>query len=137
MYFLMRPSAPYVPAAPKLPEVVELRNYTPLELLEFDGKDGKKIYFAVNRKVLDVTKGRSFYGPGGMYGNFAGRDASRGLAKNSFDEDMLSDPAGKIDTLEDLEEDEKQSLKEWAQFMENKYTVVGYLIENDEKEKQN
>ena len=32
-----------------------------------------------------MTAGRSFYGPDGMYGNFAGRDASRGMAKQSFD----------------------------------------------------
>ena len=64
------------------------------------------------RTVFDVSMGRNFYGPGvsalksrrgclshafkdcsmlisltdGMYGNFAGRDASRGMAKQSFDD---------------------------------------------------
>ncbi|KAJ1550673.1 hypothetical protein HK096_005638 [Nowakowskiella sp. JEL0078] len=138
MLFMLR-STPYSPPSPEHPEVVELKNYTPKQLLEFDGKDDKKILFAVNGKVMDVTRGRSFYGPdleGGMYGNFAGRDASRGLAKNSFDESMLSDPEGPIDKLEDLDEEEWQSLRDWAAFMENKYDVVGFFVENDQAEEK-
>lgn len=50
---------------------------------------------------------------GGPYANFAGRDASRGLAKNSFDLDMLTDPNEAIDKLEDLNADEWESLREW------------------------
>lgn len=51
---------------------------------------------------------------GSPYANFAGHDASRGLAKNSFDEDMMVDPHGPIDKLEDLEADDWQSLREWV-----------------------
>ena len=50
---------------------------------------------------------------GGPYANFAGHDASRGLAKNSFDADMLTDPNEPIDKLEDLAADEWESLREW------------------------
>lgn len=50
---------------------------------------------------------------GGPYANFAGHDASRGLAKNSFDADMLTDPHEPIDKLEDLAADEWESLREW------------------------
>lgn len=50
---------------------------------------------------------------GGPYANFGGHDASRGLAKNSFDEDMLTDPKEPIDKLEDLASDEWESLREW------------------------
>lgn len=57
---------------------------------------------------------------GGMYGNFAGRDASRGLAKNSFDAEMLTDINEPIDELKDLDKDERGSLMEWAAFFENK-----------------
>lgn len=78
--------------------------YTPKTLEPFSGKDDGRILLAINSIVFDVTAGRSFYGPSefvlqavwvehgiddmvqdGMYGNFAGRDASRGMAKQSFD----------------------------------------------------
>ncbi|KAJ3037790.1 hypothetical protein HDV00_001291 [Rhizophlyctis rosea] len=115
---------------PQHPEVIELREFTPKELSHFDGKDDKPIYMGVNGRVYDVTRGRGFYGPGGMYGNFAGRDASRGLAKNSFDEDMMVDIDGPIDKLEDLDQEEWQSLRDWAGFFEGKYDFIGTLVEN-------
>ncbi|KAI7906177.1 cytochrome b5 [Cokeromyces recurvatus] len=116
----------------KHPEVILFKNYTPLELLPFDGngKDGR-ILIAVNGSIYDVTRGRNFYGPGGPYANFAGHDASRGLAKNSFDEEMLVDPHGPIDKLEDLASDEWDSLREWEQHFATKYLFVGKLIENN------
>ena len=89
------------------PPTVLFRIYTPKTLVKYDGTDGGRILLAINGTVFDVTAGRSFYGPGGvfllsgpyefelsagrvfvldgMYGNFAGRDASRGMAKQSFD----------------------------------------------------
>lgn len=67
---------------------------------------------------------------GGPYGNFAGRDASRGLAKNSFDMEMLTDDDKPIDKLEDLNKDEWDSLREWEQHFANKYLLVGTLVEN-------
>ena len=64
---------------------------------------------------------------GGPYGNFAGRDASRGLAKGSFDLSMLTDPHGKIDSLEDLGRDEWDELRQWAGHFHSKYDHVGYV----------
>ncbi len=55
-----------------------------------------------------------------MYGNFAGRDASRGLAKNSFDAEMLTPIDKPMDELKDLDKDERGALMEWAIFFENK-----------------
>ena len=72
------------------------------------------VYLAVRGKVFDVTSGRNFYGPGGPYENFAGRDASRGLACGSFDEDMLTkDLSGPLDDLSGLGQDEMQALQDW------------------------
>lgn len=104
--------------------------------------EGGKILFAIRRKVYDVTAGKSFYGPGactspshpaapcppclglftyprtvslsgGPYATFAGRDASRGLAKQSFEADMLSPLDQPIDNLSDLTESEWKNLRDW------------------------
>ncbi|CAO3686046.1 unnamed protein product [Rhizopus stolonifer] len=77
-----------------------------------------------------MTAGQSFYGPGGPYANFAGHDASRGLAKNSFDKEMMVDPYESIDKLEDLASDEWESLREWENLFTRKYLLVGKLVEN-------
>jgi membrane-associated progesterone receptor component len=60
--------------------------YNPVELSEYDGVKNKRILMGIRGRVYDVTAGSNFYGPGGPYGNFAGRDASRGLSKGSFDQ---------------------------------------------------
>ena len=87
------------------------------------------VYLAVRGQVFDVTPGRNFYGPGGPYENFAGRDASRGLACGSFDEDMLTkDPNGPLDDLKDLGDDEMHALKDWEDRFSEKYLVVGKLV---------
>lgn len=51
------------PAAPQLPKL--RRDFTIQELKPFDGTqpDGR-VLMAVNGTVYDVTKGKSFYGPG-------------------------------------------------------------------------
>jgi membrane-associated progesterone receptor component len=122
-----------VAPTPKHPEIIVFKNYTPVELRPFDGKqdNGKgRILMAVSGNVYDVTRGGSFYGPNGPYGNFAGRDASRGLAKGSFDEDMLTDTDKPIDKLEDLTRDEWESLREWESHFSGKYLLVGKLVDN-------
>ena len=87
------------------------------------------VYLAVRGQVYDVTSGRNFYGPGGPYENFAGRDASRGLACGSFDEDMLTkDLEGPLDTLDGLGNDEMEALRGWEERFSDKYLVVGKLV---------
>ncbi|KAK6204963.1 cytochrome b5 [Scheffersomyces amazonensis] len=105
--------------------------FTPITLEKYNGKDHPKIFMAVKGKVFDVSQGASFYGPGGPYANFAGRDASRGLAKNSFELDCLTPIDQKIDTLQDLLAVEKESLDSWEEHFDTKYPVVGTLHEND------
>lgn len=101
--------------------------FTPRTLLKFNGvpsepfnPDGK-VYLAVKGKVHDVTPGRNFYGPGGPYENFAGRDATRGLACQSFDEDMLTkDLDGPLDDCADLGESELENLQGWVERFDEK-----------------
>ncbi|VVC45744.1 Cytochrome b5-like heme/steroid binding domain [Cinara cedri] len=103
------------------------RDFTFQELREFDGTKGDgRILVAINGKVFDVTKGKHFYGPGGVYSTFGGHDASRGLATFSV--------SGKdeYDDLSDLNSLELESMLEWeTQFME-KYDYVGRLLKPGE-----
>lgn len=88
-------------------------------------------------KVFDVSRGRNFYGPGGPYSNFAGRDASRGLACGSFDEDMLTkDLDGPLDTLSDLGKDEMEALQGWEERFNEKYDIVGRFVSIEEYNKE-
>ncbi|KAF9312901.1 hypothetical protein BG003_005820 [Podila horticola] len=129
-YFAPSAAPPPPTPRPKLPTLV-FREYTPKELSEFDGRTpDTRILMAVNGKVFDVTRGKQFYGPDGPYGNFAGRDASRGLAMNSFDKSILAPLDGPIDKLEDLKEDERSALEDWEVLFDGKYQLVGKLIEN-------
>lgn len=94
------------------------------QLKQYDGSDpSKPIYVAVKGRVFDVTTGKSFYGPGGSYCMFAGKDASQALAKMSKnDEDVCG-------SLENLSEKEMQTLNDWEKKFEAKYPVVATLAD--------
>lgn len=131
------------PTLPRGPPPTVFRTYTPRSLLPYNGTSapGAPVYFAVRGRVFDVSRGRNFYGPGGPYANFAGRDASRGLACGSFDEDMLTeDLDGPLDTLADLGPDEMEALRGWEERFLEKYDVVGRLVSvgeyNERKQQQ-
>lgn len=63
--------------------------------------------------------GRIFYGPGGPYHLFAGKDASRALAKMSFEEkDLTGDISG-------LGVFELEALQDWEYKFMSKYVKVG------------
>ncbi|KAF0319410.1 hypothetical protein GQ607_013378 [Colletotrichum asianum] len=127
IYSMLAPTPP--PILPKEPPATVFRVFNPRTLLPFNGEEGKPIYFAVRGRVFDVTPGRNFYGPGGPYANFAGRDASRGLACGSFDEDMLTENLdGPLDTLEGLGPDEVEVLQGWEEQFDSKYLVIGRLV---------
>ncbi|OAA65802.1 membrane-associated progesterone receptor component 1 [Niveomyces insectorum RCEF 264] len=131
---LLRSSAPAV--LPKDPPATVFRTFTPRTLLPYNGQDGKPVYLAVRGRVFDVTAGRNFYGPGGPYENFAGRDASRGLASHSFDEDMLTkDLDGPLDPLADLDGEQREALQGWEERFDSKYLVVGRLVAAADYEK--
>lgn len=125
-YYRLRPSPP--PTLPQAPAPVVFKTFSPKELLKYNGEGGQPVYLAVNRKVYDVTPGRNFYGPGGPYENFAGRDATRGLACQSFDEDMLTkDLEGPLDDCNDLTSEQIENLHGWIERFDEKYLVVGKL----------
>ncbi|KAF2761425.1 cytochrome b5 [Pseudovirgaria hyperparasitica] len=127
VYLRLRPQAPQT--LPKAPAPTVFRTFTPPTLLPYNGLNGKPIYFAVRGRVFDVSTGASFYGPGGPYANFAGRDASRGLACGSFDEDMLTkDLTGPLDDLKGLGAEEMEALRGWEERFEEKYLVVGKIV---------
>ncbi|XP_074280443.1 putative steroid-binding protein 3 [Silene latifolia] len=89
------------------------------QLKQYDGSDpSKPIYVAIKGRVFDVTTGRSFYGPGGAYAMFAGKDASRALAKMSKEEDDV------VSSLDGLTDKELGVLADWEKKFEAKYPVV-------------
>jgi len=123
----LRPTKPVSLPPPPPPTVFQV--FPPHTLLPNNGENGAPVYLAVRGRVFDVSSGRNFYGPGGPYENFAGRDASRGLACGSFDEDMLTkDLDGPLDTLSDLGQEEMEALRGWEERFEEKYLVVGKLV---------
>ncbi|KAN0064387.1 Dihydrodipicolinate synthase [Thecaphora frezii] len=133
------PSDRYTFLASHHPDTVEWRRYTPRTLALYDGTNPSpspsapaRILLAINRKVFDVTSGRNFYGPGGPYGNFAGRDASRGMAKQSFDLDIITPLDKPIDLLDDLTQSEIKNMNEWEAMFTGKYGIVGELVNEDE-----
>ncbi|SNX82819.1 related to Membrane steroid binding protein [Melanopsichium pennsylvanicum] len=137
---LVAPSDRYTYLPPKHPDTIEWTKYTPRTLAVYDGtgtgnqagdQEGSRILLSIDRKVFDVTKGKNFYGPGGPYGNFAGRDASRGMAKQSFDLDMLTPLDRPIDKLEDLTPSEVKNMKEWEAHFTGKYGIVGELVDEE------
>lgn len=127
VYLRLRPKT--VPTIPQAPPPTVFRTFTPPTLLPYNGTNNQPIYFAVRGRVFDVSSGRNFYGPGGPYQNFAGRDASRGLASGSFDSSMLTeDLQGPLDDLKDLDAEQQEALRGWEERFLEKYLVVGKLV---------
>ena len=127
IYWRVRPTPPA--QIPKAPPAVVFKTFTPPTLKPYNGENGMPVYLAVRGKVFDVTPRSNFYGPGGPYANFAGRDASRGLACHSFDEEMLTkDLEGPLDDLKDLGPTEMETLQGWDEQFSSKYWVVGKLV---------
>uniref|UniRef100_A0A0C9S953 TSA: Wollemia nobilis Ref_Wollemi_Transcript_1997_664 transcribed RNA sequence n=1 Tax=Wollemia nobilis TaxID=56998 RepID=A0A0C9S953_9CONI len=97
--------------------------FTEEELKQYNGSDSSKpIYVAIKGRVFDVSSGASFYGPGGSYAMFAGRDASRALAKMSKNEEDISA------SLDGLTDKEIGVLEDWEKKFEAKYSVVGRVV---------
>ncbi|KAL8171740.1 hypothetical protein V2J09_023544 [Rumex salicifolius] len=99
------------------------RLFTAEELSLYNGTDESlPILLGILGSVFDVTKGRSHYGPGGSYSQFAGRDASRAFVSGDFT------PGGLNDSLAGLPAGEVKSIVEWRGFYFRTYIPVGKLI---------
>jgi membrane-associated progesterone receptor component len=109
-----------------------MRNFTAKQLRHFDGSinentdDPKPVYLSVGGTVFDVSKGRDFYGPGGPYEVFAGRECGAALATMSFDESLLDD----VSACENLGVGDKAELGNWLEKFEHYrcYPVKGRLV---------
>ncbi|KAK3824999.1 MAG: cytochrome b5-like heme/steroid binding domain-containing protein [Benniella sp.] len=100
------------------------KNLTPEALSKYDGSgESGEIYVAIRGVIYDVTPKKDMYGPGGNYRVFAGKDASKALAKSSLKpEDCVPD-------VSDLNEEEVKTLDNWVEFFGKRYTKVGTVIE--------
>lgn len=112
-----------------LPPPVQLGEVTEEELKAYDGSDPKKpLLMAIKGQIYDVSQSRMFYGPGGPYALFAGKDASRALAKMSFEEkDLTGDTEG-------LGPFELDALQDWEYKFMGKYVKVGQIKKSAPKE---
>ncbi|KAI1332658.1 cytochrome b5 [Xylariaceae sp. FL0255] len=90
------------------------------ELAQASGIPGQKAYVAIKGKVYDVS-GNKAYQEGGAYHVFAGKDASRALAKTSTKaEDVKPE-------WQDLDDKEQGVLNDWITFFSKRYNVVGVV----------
>lgn len=108
----------------KKEEPIVLRDFTIDQLKEYTGANGKPIYVGLCGDVFDVSAASNYYGPSGWYNCFAGRNASRAMAKYCFDEVELNNPK-----TDDLGPFERSMLQDWYnKFKYYKcYPVVGKL----------
>jgi len=99
---------------------VQIGEVTEEQLKGYDGSDPEKpLLMAIKGQIYDVSQSRMFYGPGGPYALFAGKDASRALAKMSFEEkDLTGDISG-------LGPFELEALQDWEYKFMSKYVKVG------------
>jgi len=101
------------------------RAWTLAELSAYNGSDRTKpLLLGCGGKVFDVSSASGFYGPGAAYGVFAGKDASRGLARMEIEY--------KGADISDLTGSQQVVLEEWTQKFEGKYPVVGRLVDSTE-----
>jgi len=89
------------------------------------------IYVGCGDNYYDVSfGGNGFYSEGNPYHRFAGKDASRALAKMSFEKEDIQSTS-----LKDLEEKSLKILHDWVKTFKDKkgYPVVGRTGQNFEK----
>jgi predicted heme/steroid binding protein len=121
------------PIVGKISTPMPFRDFTLAELLTFkdcpdipEGRIDAPILMGINGKVIDVSYGgKEMYGKGGPYFLFAGIDASKALAKMSFDVENLTSR-----DLSDLTPAQQKTLADWEKkfIVSRKYPVVGKIV---------
>ncbi|XP_027359308.1 probable steroid-binding protein 3 [Abrus precatorius] len=118
-------------------EPVQLGQVTDRELRSYNGSDpNKPLLMAIKGQIYDVSSGRNFYGPGGPYAMFAGKECSRALALLSFKPEDING------NIEGLDESELAILEDWEYKFIEKYPKIGQLVseqsthQNELKERQ-
>lgn len=112
------------------PEEIPSRAVRVEELSIANGDDGAPIYIAVKDPysseitVFDMSSASEFYGPGGPYHVFAGRNATHGLAKSS------TSPAEVEGDISALSAHERDTHAQWYAKYSSKYPKAGYLIDH-------
>ncbi|CAD7701556.1 unnamed protein product [Ostreobium quekettii] len=101
-----------------LPQDADRKVFTKEELARYDGSSGGPIYLAFVGQVFDVSKGKQYYGKGGGYDFFAGRDATRAFVSGDFEKDLTDDLTG-------FTPEEFRSLMEWRSFYHKDYKYMG------------
>lgn len=101
--------------------------WTDSELAKYDGSrdpDGP-ILIAVDGIVFNVWKGRHFYAPGCEYHIFAGRDATRLLARRLLEEEHPAEACLPLSVAE------QATLQGWIWSFKGKYEEVGVYAQNE------
>ncbi|KAJ5934697.1 hypothetical protein N7466_004244 [Penicillium verhagenii] len=89
------------------------------ELAKCDGTDpSRPTLVAIKGVIFDVSRNEA-YGSAGSYRVFAGKDASRALARSSLK------PEDCVPEWYDLEDKDKTTLEEWFTFFSKRYNIVG------------
>lgn len=108
-------------------QVVPPKQMTLQELSHYDGSiAGKPMYLAIRGTVFDVTTGKSFYGPDGVY-PFAGRECACAFAMVSTEVEDCND------NLEDMSPAEMDSLRDWESRFYSKYPIIGNVQSENQR----
>lgn len=108
------------------PDPATLKEMTRAEVRYGDGLQGRPVYISIANKVFDCTAGARFYGPGGAYEAFAGRDITRAAAKFSTEDRYLDCPSLQGLTLAELD-----SMKHFYNVFMGKYPMIAKLKQEE------
>lgn len=105
----------------------KLPRFTLQELKDCNGRGDGRLHVGIQGLVYDVgahEAGRGFYGPGGSYHLFAGRDATTALAKMALEESMLNSSP---ETWFSFSDEERRCIRQWANRFCSKYPLAGIV----------